>query len=448
MKKKIYLIQPSYKDQDGKLLKGKKLYIISLTLPALSSIIPEDWEKELCYEYFEDINFETDASVIGISSMGYEIFRGIELADEFRKKGKKVIFGGFQSHISRDYLDSHCDSVVHGNPGLKGMTKILKDVESNALQKNYYCKPDLNYKIDYKALDTKKVFFTPVLLNVGCYNHCDFCCISSIYNGKYYLRKFNHLVEELDYLHNSTRNIAFIDTNIYNNREYLIKLCKVMIERKYNFVWGAQCTINIGEDIETLTLMRKAGCKVLFIGLESIDQQNLNYLNKNYNADSYQQKIANIHNAGIKIAAFFIYGLDYDTIGTTQSLSRFIIENRIALPMLNILVPTPGSKLYAQLTKENRILMETELDFLKNNVAYNSSFNLCYYKPKNMTSTQVEDGFIELLKTLSGFYQIIRRSLSSSFTLTIFLLYMNWEFRREYIALKRRKRRFRKKNVE
>ena len=84
--------------------------------------------------------------------------------------------------------------------------------------------------------------------------------------------------------------------------------------------------------------------------------------------------------------------------------------------------------------------METELDFLKNNVAYNSSFNLCYYKPKNMTSIQVEDGFIELLKTLSGFYQIIRRSLSSSFTLTIFLLYMNWEFRREYIALKRKKR--------
>jgi radical SAM superfamily enzyme YgiQ (UPF0313 family) len=193
--------------------------------------------------------------------------------------------------------------------------------------------------------------------------------------------------------------------------------------------------------------MRKAGCKVLFIGLESIDQQNLNYLNKNYNADSYKQKITNIHNAGIKIAAFFIYGLDYDNINTTNNLSRFIIENRIALPMLNILVPTPGSRLYAQLTKENRILMETELDFLKNNVAYNSSFNLCYYQPKNMTSTQVEDGFLELLKTLSGFYQIIRRSLSNSFTLTIFLLYMNWEFRREYIALKRRKR-LRKRNFQ
>jgi hypothetical protein len=45
MKKKIYLIQPTYRDQNGTLLKGKKLYVISLALPALSATIPDDWEK-------------------------------------------------------------------------------------------------------------------------------------------------------------------------------------------------------------------------------------------------------------------------------------------------------------------------------------------------------------------------------------------------------------------
>ncbi|MBK7631242.1 MAG: radical SAM protein [Ignavibacteriales bacterium] len=439
MKKKIYLIQPSYKDQAGKLLKGKKLYIISLTLPALSAIIPDDWEKEFCYEYFEDVNFYTDASIIGISSMGYEIFRGAELADEFRKRGKIVIFGGFQPHISKDYIESHCNSVIHGNPGYNDMTKILNDAQSGVLQKDYYCKTDLNYKIDYTVLDTQRIFFTPVILNVGCYNNCDFCCVASIYKGKYYLRKFKYIAEELEYLHNSTRNIAFIDTNIYNNRNYLIKLCNVMIERKYNFVWGAQCTINIGEDIETLTLMKKAGCKVLFIGMESIEQQNLTYLNKNYKTDSFQQKIKNIHNAGIKIAAFFIYGLDNDTPDTSKQLSRFIIDNNIALPMINILVPIPGSRVYEQLEKEGRILMKSKLDFLKNNIAYNSSFNICFYLPKNMTPQQVEDGFLDLLRRLSGFYQIVKRSLSKSVTLTLLLLYMNWLFRKEYIELNHRK---------
>jgi hypothetical protein len=83
--------------------------------------------------------------------------------------------------------------------------------------------------------------------------------------------------------------------------------------------------------------------------------------------------------------------------------------------------------------------MKDELDFLKNNVAYNSSFVLCFYIPKNMTPQQVEDGFIDLLRSLSGFYQIIRRSLSKSMSLTLFLLYMNWQFRKEFLILNKKR---------
>jgi len=137
MNKIIYLIQPTYRDQDGCLLKGDKLYIISLALPALSSIIPGDWEKEFCYEYFKDVDFESDASVIGISCMGYDIFRGIEIAKEFKKRGKVVIFGGVQTHISKEYVKKHCDSIIHGNPGLSDMSKILKDAESHSLKNEY-----------------------------------------------------------------------------------------------------------------------------------------------------------------------------------------------------------------------------------------------------------------------------------------------------------------------
>jgi len=439
MKKKIYFIQPSYRDQNGDLLKGKNLYIVSLSLPALSGVVPEGWQKEFCYEYFNDVNFDTDASVIGISCMGYEIFRGVEIAKEFRKRGKIVLFGGFQPHISREYVEPYCDSLIHGNPGMKEMAGILNDAELNTLKKEYYCKTDLDYKFDYSVLDSVKVSFTPVLLGVGCRNNCDYCCIGAIYKGEYFLRKFSHVEEDLEYLYKKTKNIAFVDTNIYNNREYLNKICAHMINRNYNFIWGAQCTIDIGDDKEVLNNMRKAGCRVLFIGMESTEQSNLDAVNKKYNVDAYQQKINNIHKAGIRIAGFFMYGLDSDTVNTSSTLSKFIIENKIALPMLNILVPTPGTRLYDKLKKENRILMKDEQEFLKNNPAYNSSFNLCFYTPKNMTPAQVEDGFIDLLGRLSGFGQILRRSVSTDIPLTIFLLYNNWIFRKEYIVLKRKK---------
>jgi hypothetical protein len=107
--------------------------------------------------------------------------------------------------------------------------------------------------------------------------------------------------------------------------------------------------------------------------------------------------------------------------------------------MLNILVPTPGTRIYDRLRQEGRILMKDETDFLKNNIAYNSSFNLCFYVPKNMTPAEVENGFVDLLRRLSGWYQILRRSLSGDVPLTLFLLYMNWMFRKEYKELKRRR---------
>jgi len=440
MNKKIYLIQPSYRDRTGKLLKGKRLYIVSLALPALSAIIPEDWDKEVCYEYFDEINFDTTASVIGISSMGYEIFRGIEIAKEFKKRGKKIIFGGFQPHVSKNYVEEYCDSIVHGNPGKPAMESILRDADNNRLKKEYFFGVDLNYKMDYSAIDTSRVFFTPVLFSLGCRNNCDYCIVGSIYKGRYHLRNIKYVMDELDFLHRFTKRIAVVDTNFYNNRQYLIKICNYMIARKYNFVWGAQCTIDIGEDVEVLTLLKKAGCKVLFIGLETIEQANLDEVHKNYSVESYRRKIENINRAGIKIAGFFIYGLDGDTKDTSEQMANYIIKNKISLPMLNVLVPTPGTRIYEKMKREGRILMNDEHDFLKNNPTYNASFNLCFYKPKNLTPQEVEEGFIDLLRRLSGIYQVIRRSLSKNLTLTLLLLYMNWIFRKEYYLLKKSRR--------
>lgn len=446
MKKKIYLIQPTYRNDKGILLKGKKLYIISLSLPAISAITPGDWEKEFCYEYFDEINFDTDASVIGISSMGYDIFRGVEIAEEFKRRGKKVIFGGFQPRTSSGYLSGCCDSVIYGNPGKPEFAKILKDAELNCLQKEYFCKTDLNYKFDYSVLDSINIGFTPVLLSVGCYNKCGYCIIASIFKGNYKLRKLKHVLDELDYLHKKTKNIAVVDTNFYNNRDYIIKLCNEMIRRKYKFIWGAQSSIDIGDDKEALYLLKKSGCKVLFIGLESVDQKNLDEFKKKYTVESYEQRIKNIHKAGIRVMGFFMYGLDNDTTETARLMSNFITRHRIAVPMLNVLVPMPGTDKYNQLKSEDRILLKDVNDFLKNNPEYNSSFNLCFYKPKLMTPEQVEEGFIELLGRLSSLWKLAWRSIVPDIKLSIFFLYNNWMFRKEYYSLKRRRKAILKKS--
>ncbi|MCB2205999.1 radical SAM protein [bacterium] len=437
MRRKVYFIQPTYRDKYGKLLKGKSLYTMSLVLQALYSIVPPDWEAQLCNEYFDDVDFDTDASVIGISSMGYEIYRGIEIADEFRRRGKKVMFGGMQAHMSSDFVLPHCDAVIHGNPGPTAMRQILDDFIQGTVKREYHCGVDLNYQIDYTTLNAKRLLFTPVLTSVGCNYRCDYCCIAALYKGVCRVRKLRYVFSELEYLHGKTRRIAFMDTNIHSRHNYLRALCEGMLARGFRFTWGAQATIDIGDDPETLRIMRKAGCKALFVGLESFTQANLENVNKAQSVETYGRRIQNIHRAGIKIAAFLMYGFDHDTKDTAAQLSELVISHNIALPMINLLVPLPGTPLYSRLKSENRLLIKDEHDFLRNNIGYNSSFNLCLYKPLQMTADEAEAGFIDLLGRLSGLVGIVRRSLCPDPRLSVFFLYSNWLFRREYLRLKR-----------
>jgi radical SAM superfamily enzyme YgiQ (UPF0313 family) len=251
------------------------------------------------------------------------------------------------------------------------------------------------------------------------------------------VRKLRHVFAELTHLHARTRNIAIMDTNFYSRPAYTRALCEGMIARGFRFVWGAQATIDIGDEPETLRLLRQAGCRTLFIGLESFDQRNLAGVHKQLSADRHAARIRAIHDAGIRIAAFLMYGFDHDDRSTAAEMSRLVTEYNIALPMINLLVPVPTTPLYDRLGAEDRLLIRDEHDFLRNNIGYNSSFNICLYRPRNMTPEEAEDGFIELLGRLSGYRQIIRRSLSRDLKLSVFFLYSNWLFRREYLRLRR-----------
>ncbi|MBK8552473.1 MAG: radical SAM protein [Ignavibacteria bacterium] len=439
MKKKIYYIQPTYQTSDGTLLKGDSLYVHSLAMPALSAATPSDWEKNITLQYFEDIDYDTDASVIAITSMGYDIAQGIEIAREFRRRNKTVIFGGYQAHFSSHLLIKDvCDCVVHGNPGPEDMRKILIDAESNQLEREYHFGIDINFPFDYSVLADKKITFMPVLSSIGCINDCDFCCTAAVYKGQCRLRKIEYVIEDLKSISRISKKAGFVDNNIYNNRKYLLKLLKAIIDNEIKLKWGAQVTIDIGDDPEILDYLYKAGCRLLFIGMETVNQENLAGVNKKYLVQSYKERLRNINRSGIKVAGYFMFGFDNDTTETPQMLYDFISSGKISLPILNILVPVPGTRIFQKLKQENRLLFEEEQELLKNNSFYNSACNTCFYIPKLMTAEEAENGFLELYGKLAGYSQIIKRSLCFNPFMMAFLLGMNIVFRREYLDMRKK----------
>ena len=206
--------------------------------------------------------------------------------------------------------------------------------------------------------------------------------------------------------------------------------------------WGAQITVDIGDDLEALRLLYKAGCRLLFIGMETLSQQNLSGVNKKYMVQSYSQRLQNIDQSGIKVAGYFMFGLDNDTTETPQMLYDFISSVKISIPILNILIPVPGTRIYQRLKQEHRILFDEEQELLKNNSFYNSACNTCFFIPKLMTAEQTERGFLELYGKLATYSQIMKRSLSFNPVMMAFLLGMNIVFRREYLSMKRMHKMF------
>ena len=435
MRKQIYLIQPTYRDARGRLLQGKRMPYASLALPALSTTVPASWEKEFCLEYFDDVNYETDASVIGISSMGYDILHGMEIAREFKRRGKRVLFGGPQARLTMERLGPVADAIVHGHPGPREMSGILQDALEGKLSAEYHCGVHLNYPFDYSVLQRAQLDFTPVLMGVGCRWNCTFCCTAALHEGSYRLRNLQHVIADLGSVCRTSRKAVFVDANIYNNRGYLLRLCRRIREMDGGLHWGAQCTVDIGDDEEVLDGLRAAGCLLLILGLETLGQANLDQVGKPVRADLHRERVKRIRDAGIAVGGYFILGLDGDTAESFDAVFDFIHDGGIALPVLNLLLPAPGTRMFDQLKREHRLLVDDEEDFLVNNTLYATACNRSFYVPKNMTAAEAEEKFTKLYARLSSFREILRRSITSSPTLTAALFALNCAMRREYRAM-------------
>jgi radical SAM superfamily enzyme YgiQ (UPF0313 family) len=364
--------------------------------------------------------------------MGFDIVHTKSIIESFKQKGKIVILACCQDSFSNDLLGKICDSVFKGYPNHKEMEELLLSAMEGKLQKFYQFRFTMNFSFDYSILQGKKIGYMPVYLGAGCKNDCSYCCTAGIFNGKYYLRKIDYVLNDLRSAIKIKRMVGFFDSNIYNNREYLIRLCNSIIKNKLKFIWGGQVTVDIGNDPEVLDLMKRAGCKILFLGLETLNNNNLDSLNKFYSADHYRQLVSNIRQKGFYIVGYFMFGLDYDTKETFNHTLNFIRSSQIHLPLFNILIPAPGTKLYQDLKSENRLVIKSSEELEEENPIYSVPCNRCLFLPKNLSVKEAEKYYMEFAGKASSLKEIARRSIVLNPLISFIILYTNLHFRRIY----------------
>lgn len=404
MTPKILLIQPSPYAPNGDVIKKKRLHFVGLSLPLIAALTPERYTVELIYETIEDIPWETDADIIGISSMGHGVHRTIDIAKRFKALGKTVVLGGYMVSLLPEEGIKYADAVFVGDVE-EAWPAFLNDYENGKISKIYkmplthYAPPLPRYEL---IIHKKIGRFLPVQAGRGCVNTCAFCSVACLYESRYYTRPVEDVMRDILQVKRLGFNqFLLLDDNIFSDRDYTIKLCKALTPLK--MTWLTQCTITIGDDPELLKIIRKSGCIALSFGLESITQASLDSMNKTWaNVSDYKRLIKAVRDAGIQVSTEMVVGADGDTLESIAETAAFITEMKIVVPRFYILTPIPGTVFFHQMQDENR---------LHNLNIYTYNGAEAVHVPKNMTPDALTEAYWSLYKDVFSYKSILSRTI-------------------------------------
>jgi radical SAM superfamily enzyme YgiQ (UPF0313 family) len=403
---KILFVQPTQYGPDNKLCKQNKIHLPGLVFPLLASMTPDHWDVEVAIEVVDDIDFDSDADIVGIGAMGFAIYRGIEIAEAFRRRGKRVVMGGYMASMVTEQVMKHVDSVVIGDAEI-AYPKMLRDFEKHGKLESLYDCPVQS--LDglpvprYELLTEKSIgSMLPVQAGRGCPHTCSFCCIACLYKGKYLFRPVDevlrdiHAVRDLGY-----KQFYLLDDNIISNPSYLETLCKEI--EPLNMTWASQCSLHIAKNPKLLERVRRAGAMMMSFGVESITQEGLNRLGKSWlKVKEHEKLISAITKAGIMVSAEMMIGTDSDTEESIKATRHFLRKTRIPIPRFYILTPPPGSALFEQYRSEGRLITE-------NLKEYDGS--KCVFRPRHMSPEKLTGLFWWLYKKVYSWKDILRRTL-------------------------------------
>jgi radical SAM superfamily enzyme YgiQ (UPF0313 family) len=401
--KSALLINPFYaKDPHASF--GKHVLTPTLALTSIAGATPADWSVKYWDENLLQGPPPSDPfpAVVGITVHLTFARRAFELAGWYRSRGAKVILGGLHVLSCPDECTPHADALAIGE-GVQLWPVILKDVENSCLKKTYhgsYTKPYRDDPPPRRDILPRKSFLTTASLIAtrGCHNRCGFCYLST--DGlqmPYLLRDPQQIAKE--FVGSNQPYGVFIDNNLGSKREYLRQLCRSL--RPLEKIWSAALTIDVTDDPTLVREMALAGCTGVFVGFESLTNQNLTDAKKRTpRTEDYARRVRLLHDHGIQVNGSFVLGFDHDRPDVFAATAQWIESNRLECATFHILTPYPGTPLFKQMDSAGRVLH-------KNWDLYDTAHVV--FRPNLMTEVQLADGYAWLYRRLFSTASIWRR---------------------------------------
>lgn len=409
------------------LIKRAQFAVPPMALMLLSSIDVEGVEQHICDMRFDDLPLDEPWDLVGITVHTGLAKTAFAIANEFRKRGAKVVLGGPHVTLFPDSCIEHADALVLGEADDLWRT-VLEDLRADSLQPRYQTDafPDLSVPrpVNKSALNISNYFTTNLVqTSRGCPYRCDFCNVYVMNGNTMRHRPITDVVREVErFLKEDNRVFFFVDDTVNADVPYAKALFKELIPFKIK--WVGQATPLLGQQSELLEIFAASGCSGLLLGIEGVtDVSNKAHLKFQNFEHKLVDNVKAIRKAGVCVYGSFIYGLDGDTVETAHALEAFIEETGVDVPGINLLRPIPGTALFDRLAEEGRLMFPKE-DIYAFRYSWGQEL-LC--KPKLMAVEEFIESYSALTKRLFTFKNAMRRAWNAP-TINLAIMLFNLSY--------------------
>ena len=377
-----------------------------LPIAALAGLTPPDVEMRFFDDRLETIDFDHPADLVAIPVETYTARRAYQIASEFRRRNVPVVMGGFHATLAPQEVARFADCVVEGEAETI-WPQVIDDARSGRLKPSYKaasqpCLSQIRYD---RGLFAGKRYLPIQLVETGrgCKFPCEFCAIQSFFDRSSRRRPIGALIEELRALKKGAKMFFFVDDNfaadIGSTGEFADAIAPLGVR------WITQMSVNAAHDEELVARLARAGCAGVLIGFESLDEQVLRSMRKNFNRmrGGYADALANLRRHNIRVYGTFVFGYGETRPESFLEAAEFAIENRFYIAAFNHLTPFPGTPLYRRLEEEQRLLYDNW--WLDSRYRYND----LPFRPESGEPDDIRQGCLSARRKFYGWPSILKR---------------------------------------